>query len=145
MNKNVVVAVAQRDLRSWFGNPANYVFITLFVGVSCAVMMWNPQFFTNNLANLDTLNFWGWLPVFPLIAAVFVAAATMGMWTSERANGTQELLFTLPATDLELQLGKFLAYCALYTVSLAFTLILPIALVLLGNPDWGQLFANYVG
>src|SRR6185369_1327161 len=28
---------------------------------------------------------------------------------------------------------------------LAFTLILPLALVFLGNPDWGQLFANYVG
>jgi ABC-2 type transport system permease protein len=140
MNKNVVLAVAKRDLRSWFGNPANYVFITLFVGVSCAVMMWSAAFFTNNLANLDTLNLW-----FPWIAAIFVAAATMGMWTSERANGTQELLFTLPASDLELQLGKFVAYVAMYTVSLAFTLILPLALIWLGNPDWGQLFANYVG
>ena len=145
MHKNVVFAVAKRDLRSWFGNPANYVFITLFVGLSCFVMMWSPAFFTNNLANLDTLNTYGQVPVFPLLAAVFVAASTMGMWTSERANGTQELLFTLPATDLELQLGKFLAYVAMYTVSLAFTLILPLALVFLGKPDWGQLFANYVG
>jgi ABC-2 type transport system permease protein len=140
MNKNVVLAVARRDLRSWFGNPANYVFITLFVGLSCAVMMWSGAFFTNNLANLDTLNGW-----FPILAALFVSAATMGMWASERSHGTQELLFTLPATDLELQLGKFLAYVAIYTVSLAFTLILPLALVFLGNPDWGQLFANYVG
>jgi ABC-2 type transport system permease protein len=140
MNKNIVLAVAKRDLRSWFGNPANYVFITLFVGVACGVMMWSPQFFTNNLANLDTLN-----DAFPALAAVFIAAATMGMWTSERANGTQELLFTLPASDLELQLGKFVAYVAIYTVSLLFTLVLPLALTWLGNPDWGQLFANYVG
>ncbi len=140
MNNHVVLAVARRDLRSWFGNPANYVFITLFVGVSCAVMMWSGAFFTNNLANLDTLN-----AAFPIIAAVFVAAATMGMWTSERANGTQELLFTLPATDFDLQLGKFVAYAAIYTVSLAFTLVLPVALMFLGNPDWGQLFANYLG
>ncbi|MBX3462881.1 MAG: Gldg family protein [Planctomycetes bacterium] len=140
MQKNVVLAVARRDLRSWFGNPANYVFITLFVGVACGVMMWSPAFFTNNLANLDTLN-----AAFPALAAVFVAAATMGMWTSERSNGTQELLFTLPATDFELQLGKFAAYVTIYTVSLLFTLVLPVALSWLGNPDWGQLFANYVG
>ena len=41
-----------------------------------------------------------WNAWFPEIAAVFVAAATMGMWTNERANGTQELLFTLPARDI---------------------------------------------
>ncbi len=140
MNKNVVLAVAKRDLRSWFGNPASYVFIMLFVGIACVAMMWTGAFFTNNLANLDTLNAW-----FPIISALFIAAATMGMWTSERANGTQELLFTLPATDLELQLGKYVAYVAIYSVSLAFTLVLPIALTFLGNPDWGQLIANYIG
>ena len=140
MNKNVVLAVLKRDLRSWFGNPTGYVFIMLFVAVSAGVMMWSQSFFIDNLANLETWNNW-----FPEIAAVFVAAATMGMWTVERANGTQELLFTLPARDADLLLGKFLAYVGVWTVSLAFTLGLPIALLLLGNPDWGQLFANYIG
>lgn len=140
MNKNVVMAVARRDLRSWFGNPTNYVFIILFVLSSAIALMFPGEFFRNNLANLDTLNAW-----FPTIAIVFVAAATMGMWTSERANGTQELLFTLPAKDSDLLFGKFFAYVGIYTVSLLFTLPLPIALMLLGSPDWGQLFANYVG
>ena len=31
MNKNVIFAVAKRDLRSWFGNPVGYVFIVFFV------------------------------------------------------------------------------------------------------------------
>ncbi|MCA8952384.1 MAG: Gldg family protein [Planctomycetes bacterium] len=140
MNTNVVFAVAKRDLKSWFGNPTGYVFIMLFVAVSAGVMMWSAAFFTNNLANLETWSNW-----FPEIAAVFVAAATMGMWTNERANGTQELLFTLPARDIDLLAGKFLAYVAVYTISLLFTLALPLALMLLGNPDFGQLFANYVG
>jgi len=140
MNKNIVLAVCKRDLRSWFGNPTGYVFILLFVAVSAAVMMWSSQFFANNLANLDT-----WNVQFPWLALIFIAAATMGMWTSERANGTQELLFTLPAHDSDLLLGKFLAYAAVWTVSLVFTLALPIAVGLLGNPDLGQLFANYLG
>ena len=140
MNKNVVMAVAKRDLRSWFGNPTNYVFIMLFVAVSAGFMMWDARFFLNNLANLDT-----WTAAFPAIAVVFVAAATMGMWTSERANGTQELLFTLPARDSDLLAGKFFAYVGVWTASLAFTLVLPITLRLLGAPDFGQIFANYVG
>lgn len=140
MNKNVVLAVAKRDLRSWFGNPTNYVFILLFVAVSAAFMMWSAKFFANNLANLDT-----WTEWFPVIAVVFVSAATMGMWTSERANGTQELLFTLPARDSDLLAGKFLAYVAVWTVSLLFTLALPVTVAMLGSPDVGQMFANYVG
>jgi ABC-2 type transport system permease protein len=140
MNKNVVMAVAKRDLRSWFGNPTNYVFIMLFVAVSAGCMMWDGRFFLNNLANLDT-----WTAYFPWLAVVFVAAATMGMWTSERANGTQELLFTLPARDADLLAGKFLAYVAVWSASLAFTLALPLTLLMLGAPDVGQLFANYVG
>jgi ABC-2 type transport system permease protein len=140
MNKNIVSAVARRDLRSWFGNPTNYLFILLFVAVSAAALMWPTAFFVNNLANLDT-----WTAMFPLLAMFFIAAATMGMWTSERANGTQELLFTLPATDSDLMFGKFFAYVGVWTVSLLFTLPLPIGVALLGSPDWGQIFANYVG
>lgn len=140
MNKNVVLAVMKRDLRSWFGNPTGYVFIVLFVMLSTIALMWSSEFFANNLANLDTWNYW-----FPPLAGIFVAASTMGVWTSERSNGTQELLFTLPANDLDLLLGKYLAYAGVYTVSLAFTLALPITLTLLGNPDWGQMFANYIG
>ena len=140
MNTHLVSAVWRRDLRSWFGNPTGYVFIILFVLLACVALMWSPEFFTNNLANLDTLNKW-----FPPLAIVFVAASTMNIWAAERSTGTQELLFTLPGRDFDLQFGKFLAAVSVYTVSLLFTLVLPLALTFLGNPDWGQLFANYVG
>lgn len=141
MNFDIVRAVWKRDLASWFGNPTGYVFIILFVLFCSAALMFSAAFFTNNLANLDTLND----PWFPLLAIVFVSASTMNIWASERANGTHELLFTLPGSDLDLQLGKFLSAVSVYTVSLLFTLVLPIALMMLGNPDMGQLFANYVG
>ncbi|MGC6487254.1 MAG: Gldg family protein [Planctomycetota bacterium] len=141
MNLDIVRAVWKRDLASWFGNPTGYVFIILFVLFCSAALMFSAAFFTNNLANLDTLND----PWFPLLAIVFVSASTMNIWASERANGTHELLFTLPGSDLELQLGKFLSAVSVYTASLLFTLVLPVALMMLGNPDMGQLFANYLG
>ena len=142
MNLNIVRAVWKRDLRSWFGNPTGYVFIILFVVFACVALMFSNggEFWRNALANLEPLNGW-----FPLLAIVFVSASTMNIWASERSNGTQELLFTLPGSDLDLQLGKFLSAVSVYTTSLVFTLVLPIALTFLGDPDWGQLFANYVG
>ena len=39
----------------------------------------------------------------------------------------------------------FLAAVSVYTVSLLFTLVLPYSLLTLGNPDLGQLLANYIG
>ncbi|MGE3171773.1 MAG: Gldg family protein [Planctomycetota bacterium] len=140
MNTNVVFAVARRDLKSWFGNPTGYVFISLFVLLSVAALLMPGEFFRNNLATLDLLNQW-----FPAIAVVFTAAITMGTWASERSNGTQELLFTLPARDGELLVGKYLAALGVYTVSLLFLLTLAFGLAYLGSPDWGLLFANYLG
>lgn len=141
MNLNIVRAIWKRDLASWFGNPTGYVFIILFVLFCSGALMFSSAFFANNLANLDTLND----PWFPLLAIVFVSASTMNIWASERAHGTHELLFTLPGSDMDLQFGKFLSAVSVYTISLLFTLVMPIALTMLGNPDMGQLLANYVG
>ncbi|MBM4062009.1 MAG: hypothetical protein FJ265_13070 [Planctomycetes bacterium] len=139
MDKNVVFAVARRDLRSWFTDPVGYLFIVAFVAV-CALALMVPQFFTNNLANLDTLNAW-----YPGIAVAFAAVVTMGTWNKERSHGTQELLFTLPTDDLSLLLGKYLAGSGVYTLSLLFLLTVPLGLSWLGSPDWGLVLANFLG
>ncbi|MEY4674623.1 MAG: hypothetical protein RL148_2407 [Planctomycetota bacterium] len=140
MNSNVVRAVFRRDLGSWFGNPTGYVFIVLFVVLAAAALVFWPTFFQQNLANLDSLNTW-----YPVLLLLFVPAITMGMWATERSYGTQELLFTLPAKDSDLLLGKYLAAAGVYTASLLFTLTLPIGLSFLGSPDWGQVLCNYLG
>jgi ABC-2 type transport system permease protein len=134
-----MLSVARRDIRSWFGNPVGYVFIVAFVLWSTWSLM-TPQFFMTNLANLDTLN-----AAFPWILLLFVPALTMGAFANERSSGTQELLFTLPASEWTLLLGKYLAAAGIYTIVLAFSITVPIGLTMLGIPDWGQLFCNYLG
>ena len=137
---SAVKAIARRDLSSWFGSVTGYVFILLFVVVAAFTLVRSDDFFRANLATLDTLNAWyHWLAIF------FTALVTMGMWASERSHGTQELLFTLPASDGQILLGKFLAGAGIYTVALLFMLTLPIGLEWLGDPDWGLMFSNFVG
>ena len=76
---------------------------------------------------------------------LLVPALTMRLWAEEAKSGTLELLLTLPAKDVELVSGKFLASWILLAVALAVTLPLAITVSTLGNLDWGPVMGGYVG
>ncbi len=136
---HVVSAVFRRNVASYFSGVLGYLFIIAFV-VAGGLLAFRPQFFTNNIASLDQLS-----EGFPMLLLFLIPAITMSAWADEKKLGTDELLFTLPATDLEILLGKYLSVLAVYSIALAFSLTHLLVLRSIGRPDLGVAFTTYLG
>ncbi len=141
--KPATFAVLKRNFVGYFSNPTGYVFICVFVFLCSVAAFWSQEFFARNLATLDQLNFF-----FPFIMLVFVPAITMSIWSQERSQGTDELLLTIPATDMDIVLGKYLAAASIYSVALLFsqfTNFMVLNSLAMGDIDLGLFLATYTG
>src|SRR5260370_37440027 len=131
LRMHVINAVFKRNFLSYFSGVIGYLFIIAFVAAE-SYFAFSPQFFGNNLANLDQLN-----AIFPVLLLFFVPAITMAVWSDERKLGTDELLFTLPASDVEILLGKYTAVMGGFPVALLFSLSPLILLMVVWSPPKG--------
>ncbi len=151
-----MIAIAQKELRSYFASPIAYlvigffallygyfyaVMVRYFISASMQGMMAGGQQAMN--INQDLLR-----PVLQnaTVLLLFVLPAmTMRTYAEERRSGTIELLLTSPLSDLQIIMGKFLGALTLYGVMLAVTLIHVGILFVYGNPEWKPIVTSYVG
>ena len=141
--KCATFAVLKRDFVGYFSSPTGYVFICVFMLLSSIAAFWPEEFFNSNLATLDQLNRW-----FPLIMLVFIPAITMSIWSEEQREGTDELLLTIPASDVDIVLGKYLAAVCIFSVALFFSQLTNFLVLLqlsVGDVDVGLFITTYVG
>jgi ABC-2 type transport system permease protein len=150
-----IVAIAHKELRSYFASPIAYVVIGFFALVFgymyASVLAWFVgQGLSAGFGGPQTLNVNQQL-VRPLVLNASVLFLfmlpfiTMRTYAEEKRSGTMELLLTSPVSDLEIILGKFLGALALYAVMLAVTAIHFGILFYFGRPDWKPLLSAYLG
>lgn len=143
LTRHAAGALLKRNFVGYFSNPTGYVFLCLFVLLTSFAAFWPHEFFNANLANLDQLN-----RFLPMIMLIFIPAITMGIWSEERRQGTDELLLTLPAADFDIVIGKYLAASSIFTCSLLFSQVSNFAVLVAlshGELDTGLLFTTYIG
>ena len=149
-----VLALARKELRSYFASPIGYVIVGLFALLfgyffyaylgffvrSSEQMMMGGR--TPNV-NQDMVR--GVLLNSAVIILFIMPMITMRTYSEEKRSGTIELLLTSPITDVQIILGKFLGAMGLYAVMLAVTMIYIAILFFLGNPEWKPILAGYLG
>jgi ABC-2 type transport system permease protein len=133
-----ILTITRRELAAYFNAPVAYVFIVVFILVTCGMFM--TTFFLAGTCTMRTF-----FASLPLILIVFVPAVTMRLWAEERKTGTLALLLSLPTSSFSLCTGKFLASLAFGILALAGTATLPLMLAALGEPDLGPILGGYAG
>jgi len=135
---NATLAIAQRELKSYFVSPIAYVVTALFLLIagflfSVILLNTNEASLRYLISNLSVI----WLFITP--------ALTMRLLAEEARTGTIELLLTNPVRDLEVVLGKYLGALGFVLVMIACTLYFPALLFALGTPDQGPIVTGYLG
>jgi ABC-2 type transport system permease protein len=135
---NATLAIAQRELKSFFVSTIAWIVMAAFLLISG--FLFSAILMSTNEASLRYLI--SNLSVILLFIAPFL---TMRLLAEENRLGTVELLLTNPVRDLEVVLGKFLGVMGFVAVMLLFTLYFPALLYVFGSPDAGPMIAGYVG
>lgn len=136
---NNVAAIYRKELGAYFKSPMAYIFLVFFA-------LFNGYFFTNTFFLFNQSDMRALFNIVPLVYLFFVPVVTMSLIAREKNIGTAEVLATLPITDVELVIGKYLSAFTLVLAGLAFTVVHFLTLLVVGtNIDYGTVLCGYVG
>ena len=150
-----ILAIAGKELRSYFASPIAYVIIGLlalligwFFYVYLLVFVEQSQRMSmmgGGNVNVNEQMIRGVLQNAAVIILFVMPMITMRTYSEEKRSGTIELLLTSPLTDFEIIIGKFLGAMGLFCAMLVVTMIDVAILFRLGNPEWRPIAAGYLG
>jgi len=147
-----VLAIAGKELRSYFASPIAYVvigfFALMFGFFFYSLLLYFDRQSLQAAGQAVNVNEQFLRPVFLNATVIFLFVlplVTMRTYSEEKRSGTIELLLTAPLTDLQIILGKFLGAMGLYAAMLAITLVHVGLLFMFGNPEWRPVVTTYLG
>ena len=136
------LAIANKELRSYFAGPIAYIAIGLWALLYGYFFVAILQFFVRQSMQMggagQTANVNQQL-IRPLLQNVTIMILFIMPMV------TIELLLTSPLSDFQIIMGKFLGAMALYGVMLLVTMIHIALLFVYGQPEWKPILTAYVG
>ena len=138
LNKTYIIL--DRGLKGYFRTPLASIFLLVFLALSSGMTFFLGRFFERDQADLTAFFSWH-----PWLFLVLMPAIGMRLWAEERRSGTIELLITLPVTNTQLVVGKFLASWIFTLIALILTMPIWITVNYLGEPDNHVILISYFG
>ena len=138
LNKTYIIL--DRELKGYFRTPLASIFLLVFLALSSGMTFFLGRFFERDQADLTAFFSWH-----PWLFLVLMPAIGMRLWAEERRSGTIELLITLPVTNTQLVVGKFLASWIFTLIALILTMPIWITVNYLGEPDNHVILISYFG
>jgi ABC-2 type transport system permease protein len=135
-----VFALTRKELYSHIHSPAFYGITVFFLLFTSIWLFYLQRFFALDAATLRP-----YFAAFPLGFILVIPAITMKTWAEERKLGSVELLLTMPFSEWDLVLGKFLSSMTVVGVLLVLSLPVPLSLLPLGYFDGGVIAGEYLG
>lgn len=125
-----VIAIAQKELRSYFASPVGFVITGLFAllfgwffynYLNYFVMASEQMMMGGGTPNVNLHMISGLLQNAAVIILFIMPMITMRTYAEEKRSGTIELLLTSPVSDVQIILGKFFGAMGLYAAMLLVT------------------------
>ena len=138
MSGRSIAHILKREFKSYFLSPVAYIVISLFLIVTGWFFF--SVFFI--AGRTDLRDFFSMLPI---VLAFAIPAITMRCYAEEIKSGSFEILLTLPVTQLEILLGKYMAALGFIVIMFIPTLSYPLFISSLGDLDWGPVVGGYIG
>ncbi len=135
-----IAALLRKEWQELLYSPVAYIVIAIYLIITGVFI-----FFINDFFLVGVLSLASYFTITPYILAFSISALTMRLLSEERRSGAIEVLGTLPISNLEVLLGKFLALWLFSGLMLLFTLGYPLSFSSLGTLDPGASAAGYIG
>ena len=136
-----MIAVLRHELSIYFRSFTAYVFgafLLVFVGIGA--MIYNLQ---QAVANFEYV-----LSFVCMVFVVIVPLLTMRVIAEEKKQKTDQLLYSLPITTLQVVMGKFLALLTVYLIPLCVIAVYPLVFAQFGDvylpTSYGSIAAFFV-
>lgn len=141
----VILAIAKKELMSYFFSPIAYVVMTVFLIITGILFHITLVEFQGNIIPDQEPMEYIYGSSFWITQLILIPTITMRLFSEDKRTGYIEVLLSAPVRDYEVVLGKYLGASIYYVILWLPTWIYVFILYQLTTPDIGPILTGFLG